>query len=87
VSRLEKYSLKGKTITLKVKFSDFKQVTRNFTFPFFKNDFDSIFETASTLLSRLELQDKKIRLLGIAVSNFEEPLDFKSGTTIQLRLF
>lgn len=85
--RLEKYNLKGKTLTLKVKFSDFKQLTRNFTFPFYKNDFENIFESASILLSKLELQDKKIRLLGISISNFEDPLDFKSGNTIQLRLF
>jgi DNA polymerase-4 len=85
---LEKYALKAKTITLKVKFSDFKQITRNFTFPQVKGDFDSIFRSACLLLSKIDFSDKKVRLLGISCSNFENN-EFKidKGDASQLSLF
>ena len=41
--RLEKYQLKGRTITLKIKFSDFKQITRNYSSPEPINSFEMLF--------------------------------------------
>lgn len=73
VLRLQRYNLKGRTITLKVKFSDFKQITRNQSYPQAVNDFTTIFTTAQSLLDKLDLGHKKIRLLGISLSNFEDP--------------
>jgi DNA polymerase-4 len=71
--RLERYRLKGRTITLKVKFSDFKQITRNHSYPQPIPDYALILETAIQLLYKLDLNGKKVRLLGISLSNFEEP--------------
>ena len=68
--RLEKNNLKGKTLTLKIKFDDFKQVTRNQSFSHPVDDYVSILNSAKDLLSKVELDDKKIRLLGITLSNF-----------------
>jgi DNA polymerase-4 len=84
--RLEKHDLKGKTITLKVKFSDFKLITRNNTSPHKVNDFESIFESATALMGKLDFEGKKVRLLGLSVSNFEDNFssDTRSG---QLSLF
>ncbi len=73
VQRLERYQLKGRTVTLKVKFSDFKQITRNQSYPQPIHDYPVILETALQLLNKLDLSGKKIRLLGISISNFEEP--------------
>lgn len=42
VERLEKYLLKGRTITLKIKFADFKQITRNQSFPTPTSDLEII---------------------------------------------
>ncbi|WP_246496128.1 DNA polymerase IV [Chitinophaga varians] len=70
--RLERYSLKGRTITLKIKYSDFKQITRNQSFPYPVGDLDTILHTAKQLLAATGPEDKQIRLLGITLSNFGE---------------
>jgi DNA polymerase-4 len=84
--RLKKYGLKGRTITLKIKYHDFKQITRNFSFPHPIGDLETIAETAKQLLSKTELDNKKIRLLGISLSNFGEPAN-KRNESGQLELF
>jgi DNA polymerase-4 len=71
--RLERYHLQGRTITLKIKYHDFKQITRNQSFTVPVNDYDTIINTAKNLLLKTEPENKKIRLLGISLSNFGEP--------------
>jgi DNA polymerase-4 len=71
--RLERYHLQGRTITLKIKYHDFKQITRNQSFTIPVNDYDTIINTAKSLLLKTEPENKKIRLLGISLSNFGEP--------------
>lgn len=87
-TRLARYNLKGRTLTLKIKFSDFKQITRNHSFPSLVNDVETIYETAKMLLSKIELADRKIRLLGISLSNFDiiQERD-RPGDVHQLKLF
>ncbi|MET4137676.1 DNA polymerase IV [Pedobacter sp. UYP1] len=68
--RLEKNKLKGKTLTLKIKFDDFKQLTRNTSFPTGVSDYATIITAAKELLFKVETDDRKIRLLGITLSNF-----------------
>ncbi|WP_118952628.1 DNA polymerase IV [Taibaiella helva] len=89
VQRLQRYELKGRTITLKVKFGDFKQLTRNQSYPQPVSDYDTILDAARTLLQRLDLEGRKIRLLGISLSHFEAPGSGpeKPGATQQLTLF
>lgn len=70
--RLDKYELKGRTVTLKVKFHDFKQITRNHSFTHLLNDYDTIVNTAKDLLNNVNMHGKKVRLLGISLSNFTE---------------
>lgn len=82
--RLKKYNLKGRTVTLKIKYSDFRQITRNQSFPYPVGDLETIAGTAKQLLLKTEPDDVKIRLLGITLSNFnEEP----QGESRQLTLF
>jgi len=86
--RLEKYQLKGRTITLKIKYSDFRQITRNQSFPHPIGDFETILETAKQLLLAADSDNKKIRLLGISVSNFGEVVrPNKRNVAAQLELF
>lgn len=87
--RLQKNNLAGRTVTLKVKFSDFTLMTRNHSFSQPVSDLDTIYETAKTLLEKLDIQDRPIRLLGVSLSNFGEvKLAFKSkGDPNQLELF
>ena len=73
-NRLLNYGLKGRTLTLKIKYSDFKQITRNQSFPACVNDLETISAAAKQLLAATSPEDKKVRLLGISLSNFSEPV-------------
>jgi DNA polymerase-4 len=87
--RLLKNNLKGRTITLKIKYSDFKQITRNKSLLKPVNELEAISSISKQLLAATEPEDKKIRLLGITVSNFGE-IEAKQKTeksTDQLKLF
>ena len=72
MNRLQKHSLKGRTITLKIKYHDFKQITRSKSFEEPQDDADLILETAKELLVATNPEESKIRLLGISLSNFGE---------------
>lgn len=85
--RLATHQLKGRTITLKIKYSDFKIITRSKSFADSFNDYTTITNTAKELLFATEPEDSKIRLLGITVSNFGEPKTNRSGIPGQLCLF
>jgi DNA polymerase-4 len=88
-NRLQKNNLKGRTITLKVKYADFKQITRNRSFTTPIDDLETIGTTAKQLLSATFTDDNKIRLLGISLSNFGklEPRQKPGKSTDQLSLF
>ncbi len=71
--RLKKAEKSGKTFHLKVKFEDFKQITRSMTLH--PNDIteEAISRLAHQKLSEIcfvEYPQKKIRLLGVSISNF-----------------
>jgi DNA polymerase IV len=66
--RLHKYKISGKTITLKIKYSDFSLQTRSKTLQYFIADKDLIFDVAKALLYQEKLKNS-VRLLGIAVNN------------------
>ena len=80
--RLKKSGFRGRTLSLKVKYSSFEQVTRSKTILSELNQLDQILNLANELLNQIELKES-IRLLGLTVSNqinFSEPqqltLDF-----------
>jgi DNA polymerase-4 len=66
--RLKKSKVSGKTITLKIKYSDFTLQTRSKTLPYFVSDKSIILETAKDLLYQ-EKMSNSVRLLGISLSN------------------
>lgn len=66
--RLKKSNIAGKTVTLKIKFSDFSLQTRSKTLPFFVADHSLILETTKELLYQEKLENS-VRLLGISLSN------------------
>lgn len=88
-NRLQNYQLKGRTVTLKIKYSDFKQITRNQSFPDAVDDLETICSTAKRLLAATEPEDKRIRLLGISLSNFGEVIVKQKREMVsdQLKLF
>jgi len=66
--RLKKSKLAGKTITLKIKYSDFTLHTRSKTLNYFIADKNLILETAKELLYQNKM-DNSVRLLGISLAN------------------
>ena len=77
--RMGKKKVAGKTVTLKIKYSDFVIQTRSKTLPFYISDASLILEEAKKLLYQEKLQDS-VRLLGISLSNFkvakkQEPIE------------
>ncbi|MEQ8426142.1 MAG: DNA polymerase IV [Cyclobacteriaceae bacterium] len=87
--RLSRNNLKGRTITLKIKYHDFKQITRSKSFTSGTDDLETILATAKELLLTTDPESTKIRLLGISLSNFyEQETESKEETeTDQLKLF
>ncbi len=71
--RLRKYALKGKTITIKVRLSDFTTVTRAHTLGERVNFFEDINRQAKGLFDAYHKKGMRIRLLGVRVSNFTDP--------------
>ena len=67
---LHEEKLKGKTVTLKVRYFDFRSLTRALTQHFRFDDAASIYSAAELLLAKTDAGTVKIRLLGLTVSNF-----------------
>ena len=87
--RLKKSNIAGKTITLKIKYSDFTLNTRSKTLPYYIADKDLILETAKELLYQEELQNS-VRLLGISLANLnteerEKAKDDMDSILVQLK--
>ena len=67
--RLLQHKLSGRTITLKIKYSDFKTHTRSKTGSLYLSSKELIFEKAKELLYQKELINS-VRLIGISINNF-----------------
>ncbi|SDG60838.1 DNA polymerase-4 [Flavobacterium omnivorum] len=80
--RLKKHNVAGKTITLKIKYSDFSQQTRSKTLPYFISDKTLLLEIVSELLYQERMKDS-VRLLGISVSNLNT--EQKKFVVVQLK--
>jgi DNA polymerase-4 len=71
-NRVERSGLKGRTVTLKVKYADFKQITRNKSVVSAIGDLESIAAMAKELMANCFAEGQRVRLLGIGLSNFGE---------------
>ncbi len=71
MDRLGHAETAGRTITLKVKFSDFRQLTRSKTLQYYIRDFDMLHREVSKIRKEMSLEGVRIRLLGISISNLE----------------
>lgn len=80
--RLKKHNIAGKTVTLKIKYSDFTQQTRSKTLPYFIADKSLLFETVKELLYQERMKDS-VRLLGISLSNLNT--EVKKTVVVQLK--
>lgn len=80
--RLKKHKIAGKTVTLKIKYSDFTQQTRSKTLPYFISDKSLLFDTVKELLFQERMKDS-VRLLGISLSNLNT--EIKKTIVVQLK--
>ncbi len=80
--RLKKHNIAGKTVTLKIKYSDFTQQTRSKTVPYFIADKGLIIENVKELLYQERMKDS-VRLLGISLSNLNT--EQKKTVVVQLQ--
>ena len=80
----EKAQAFGRTVTVKVKFADFRQVTRSRSFSSFVARHDLLRQAGVELVRTLLPTAKGIRLLGVTVSNFDER---PAGVADELPLF
>jgi DNA polymerase IV (DinB-like DNA polymerase) len=62
-------SFKFKTITIRVRYQDFDTHTRSKSTLFPTNDLDILKNTAKRLMATFLRENKKVRLIGIRVSN------------------
>lgn len=81
-NRLKKYNVAGKTVTLKIKYSDFTQQTRSKTLPYFIADKVLILEIVKELLFQ-ERMKNSVRLLGISLNNLNT--EEKKCVVVQLK--
>jgi len=82
--RLESYQVLGRTITLKVKFADYQQITRSRTVITAVGEARTISPVAKELLAAISLEGRSVRLLGISLSNLDCAQEPKQ---VQLCLF
>jgi DNA polymerase-4 len=69
----ERLQMRGRSVTLKVKYSDFRQITRGHTAEAPIGSADDLEQRALALLAPLFPAERGVRLLGISVSSFDAP--------------
>lgn len=81
VGRLRKSDFKGYTLTLKIKFYDFTQITRSHTVSNVLETKEDILPIAKLLLGQIDYKSKPVRLIGLSVSN--PPDEVRRGKWIE----
>jgi DNA polymerase IV len=84
--RLEKHGTKGRTITVKVKLADYRQMTRSRTLIDFIASETEILALCQDLLRGIALQNEKVRLLGITLSSLDTESNQASYEQLSLDL-
>lgn len=77
-SNLVREGYKGKTVTLKVRYSDFKGESARITLNKYTDSIFEIYRTSFLLLKKFDLLRKKARMIGISVSNLKSSCLIKS---------
>ncbi len=82
--RLKKSKVAGKTVTLKIKYSDFTQHTRSKSIPYFISSKELILDISKALLLQ-EKMSESVRLLGISLTNLNTEKKERKEIAVQLR--
>ena len=81
---LSRKGLTGRTVTVKMRLSDFTTFTRQTTLSHPTNDDATIVATAWTLLEREMTPGRAFRLLGVGVSGFTDIAEYNDSNAIQV---
>ncbi len=84
---LKQKDLKGYTLTLKVKYDNFEQITRSKTLSKAISNVKNMLPIIVSLLSKTEVETRKVRLLGLTVSSFSEDAEQGKWLMEQRELF
>ena len=85
--RINKDDFEGKTLTLKIKYGDFQQITRSITGRKILKTKDDILPLAKKLLKQITYSaEHPIRLMGLSVSNTGTDDELSAPEWIQLEL-
>lgn len=84
MGRLDRSGFTGNTLTLKIKFHDFNQITRSITQSKKLTELNVILTIAKKLLKEVEFENHPIRLIGLSVSNPAEETNDKTAIWEQL---
>ncbi|WP_374648814.1 DNA polymerase IV [Rhizorhabdus sp.] len=76
----------GRTVSIKLRYADFRTLTRARTLPAPVSDVESLYDTALQLLAPLEPVEQGVRLLGVTLSNLGEGEEDMVVTAEQLAL-
>ena len=70
--RLQRKAFRGNTLTLKIKYHDFTQITRSITQSANLDSLSVILPIAKELLKQVDYNNRPVRLIGLSVSNPRE---------------
>ncbi|WP_416672120.1 DNA polymerase IV [Egbenema bharatensis] len=70
--RMDRRQCYGRTLTVKLKYADYQQITRSRTMAYWVQDVETILAVALELLAAIELEGRRVRLLGLSTSGFPD---------------
>ena len=73
IRRMDRNRIYGRTLTMKVKFSDFHQITRSRSTKKSIRKKNTLLKLMNHILFDLDLEGQTVRLLGLGISNLERP--------------
>ena len=82
IARVNRNSFAGRTVTIKVKYPDFKIITRSKTLPVTVNDFETLYNTGVELLESVDVS-AAVRLLGISVKK-PDRIEWEGDTQLEI---
>ena len=83
INRISKRNFLGRTVTLKIKYADFRNVSRSKTYLSPITDYGTLYKAGFDLLVNIDLEPK-VRLIGLTIKNNEDASSWRDA--IQLRL-
>jgi DNA polymerase-4 len=83
IEYINRKHFKGRTVSLKVKYADFKTITRSKTFPSHISTYTDLMDAGTELLQQVDLSTK-IRLIGIGIKNSDETTNWADAIQLQI---